>query len=593
MAGIVVPKYTSQRELPAAPNQLPSVRQTAAPSAAQLGGNARVPTDYVGAGMKSAGNDLMKVGLEMQAREDADMIFRAETVLKERLREKDAEWSERRGVQSWNVAKDAGAWWDTEAVKVAEGLNERQRIAFDQTLGRLRSASLDRVTRFEAEQRRASLDESAQANIVSTVNFAIANADNPEAIRDARKDIERAVNVRAGLNGWTDARRGMEMTSKLTLLHDQMLDSLIDRDPAAAERYLEAHREEIEPAQRKKITDKVNGASRLAKAQSFADDVMARGVTEAEAMAEARQKFSGEDERVAVNEVKVRHQEIRAARESAQKDALDKAYGEMGPTGTVASIKPSTWARLGGDQQRRLIEQDEARIARREARIAARENREYRAEQRQLTVKERETFGNYSSISQQLVDDPGSVTQERIAEEVRDGKLTHSQGNTLLNAVLRTDVSKDKVHTPTLLAVLKPIADELRYTGKNAAKRGVLQQAAEERILADQMVLGRPLKQDEMRAIVRDLTTEGYVENSFLWFDDDNVRRFEVLGTENAAKWRSKAKHEASGAIAPGSANPPAGGDVPRVRIRNAEDYARLAPGTKYIDPQGKPRTKP
>lgn len=590
---ITVPTYGKTRELPSAPNQLPSVRQTAAPSADQLGGNARVPTDYIGKGMKSAGNDLFEVGMKMQEREDADMIFRAETVLKDRLRAKSEEWSNRRGVQAWDLTKDASQWWDSEATKAAEGLNERQRVAFDQTLARMRGASLDTITRFEAEQRRTSLDESAQASIVGSINFAAANPDNPEAINAARGDIARSVLERGRLNGWTPERTQVEAQTKLTALHKQVLEGLVDKDPTAAEAYLKQHREEIAGAERDTVNKLVEGASRLKKAQSFADDVMARGITEAEAMAEARQKFEGEDERIAVNEVKVRHQEIRAAREAAQKDALDAAYGEMGPTGTVASIKPSTWAKLGGDAQRRLIEQDEARITRRESRAAARENREYRAEQRALTVKERETFGNYSSISQQLVDDPGSVTQERIAEEVRDGKLTHSQGNTLLNAILRTDVSKDKVHTPTLLAVLKPIADELKYTGKNADKRGILQQAAEERILADQMALGRPLKQDEVRKIVRDLTVEGYVENSFLWFDDDNVRRFEVLGTENAAKWKSKAKHEASGVIAPGSANPPAGGAVPRVRIRNAEDYARLAPGTKYIDPQGKPRTKP
>src|SRR5690606_30814313 len=117
---------------------------SAAPTAAQLGANARPTGGLVGEGMKSAGADLMKVGLDMQAREDADMIFRAEVLLKEKLRGESEKWSSRRGVQAWNVTKDATGWWDSEAVKAAEGLNERQRVAFDQTLARMRGISLDR-----------------------------------------------------------------------------------------------------------------------------------------------------------------------------------------------------------------------------------------------------------------------------------------------------------------------------------------------------------------------------------------------------------------------------------------------------------------
>ena len=538
---IRVPRYDTIRELPSGPNQLPSVRQTAAPSADQLGGNARTPTDYVGRGMQSAAGDFMDVGLQMQAREDADLVFRAETVLKDKLRTESEKWSNRRGVQAWNVTKDASSWWDTEAVKAAEGLNDRQRRAFDQTAARMRATTLDSLSRYEAEQRRASLDESAQANLVASINFAAANTDNPDAIRTAREDVARAVAVRAGINGWVKTKRDNETTDALTTLHTKVLEVLADKDPAAAERYLSENREEIAGAKREHLEKTVRGATRLAKAQSFADDVMARGISETEATAEARKQFEGEDERIAIAEVKSRYLEQRQARENGQKDALDEAYAQMGATGTVARIKPSTWAKLGGDMQRRLIEQDEARLARAESRAAARESRAWTREQRSLSVKERETYTNFVDWSRRAADDPASVDEHVVAEEVRSGKLTPSQGNAVILSVRKADLGKDQVNLATLERVIRPFATELKYTGDKAAKKGVLMQVASDEILRRQQATGKPLTQTEMRDIVKDLIVDGVVENDFLWMDS-NKKKFEVLGTDKAAKWKPKSK---------------------------------------------------
>ena len=399
---ITVPTYRSTRELPAAPNQLPSVRQSAAPTAAQLGANARPTGGLVGEGMKSAGADLMKVGLDMQAREDADMIFRAEVLLKEKLRGESEKWSSRRGVQAWNVTKDATSWFDSEAVKAGEGLNPRQRVAFDQTLARMRGISLDRIAAHEANERRSSLDESAQANVVGSINFAIENADNPEAIRSSREEVVRNVNVRAGINGWTPERRALEVEKSLTAMHKQVAYSMMERDPEAAQRYLDAHKEEISPSERREIGEKLESTSRLARVQSFADEHGPdSGLTKEQATAKAREKFSGDDERVAVAEIRMRFAEKDQAKKDAQEKALEQAYTERGPTGGVSRISKATWALLDAENKRKLIEQDEARAARIESRAAARESRQYTQGQREQRGKSME---NWSAFRERLAD---------------------------------------------------------------------------------------------------------------------------------------------------------------------------------------------
>lgn len=531
---ITVPTYNRTRELPSAPNQLPSVRQTAAPSAAQLGAHARPTEDAIGAGMTSAGPDLMRVGLDMQAREDADSIFRAETVLKDRVRVESEKWSNRRGVQAWDVTKDAASWWDTEAVKAGEGLNERQRIAFDQTLAKMRGISLDRIAGHEANERRSSLDESAQANVVGSINFAIENADNPEAIRSSREEVVRNVNVRAGINGWTPERRALEIEKSLTAMHKQVAYSIMARDPEAAQKYLDAHKEEVSPAERREIGEKLESTTRLAKVQSFADEHGPEsGLTKEEAVAKAREKFSGDDERVAVAEIKLRYAEKDQAKKDAQEKALDQAYAERGPLGSVARISPATWALLDADNKRKLIEQDEARAARVESRAAARENRAYTKEMREQRGRSLE---KWSELRERLSDREGiPPTADEIRESHGKGELTDSHAADLLRYIDRNTTAAEKVDGTSYKSATAGMISGMKLNKRETA---AFNEAVHAEVLADQRVKGRPLSVVEIREIADRLAVEGVVEDGgFLGIFDDKKRRFELLDDEKD-RWR-------------------------------------------------------
>src|SRR5690606_20206541 len=370
----VVPTYTGTRELPASPNQLPSVRMTAAPTADQLGANQRAPTDYIGKGLRDASDEAVRVQLERQAREDADMVFRAETMARDRIRKQTADWSARRGVRSWGVTDEADRWYDDNLSDIREGLNERQRRAFDQSVARMRETTLDRLSVHEATERRTSLDESASAAAASAIGFGIDNLDivdpagNRTAIDAAREEINRAIGVRGPLQGWTPERTDIERRNLLTSLHLQAVERLADRDPAAAEAYYKRYADEIDPAKKAKTEEAIRSASRLVAAQEFADDVEARGLTEDEALREARAKFSGEDERLAVAEVRSRFIETRRAEKEREDELFNQAKDAMGPTGTsVARIPPSIWNNLTPDQRNTLADRAHMNLQRHRA----------------------------------------------------------------------------------------------------------------------------------------------------------------------------------------------------------------------------------
>ena len=548
---VTVPRYDRQRETMLAPNQLPSVRLTAAPTADQLGANARLPTDHIGAGLAAGGKAFMRVALERQAREDADVIFQREALLHDRLRAKTSEWESRRGMAAWNVVKDAETWWAEEAVKFADGLNDRQRAVFDKTLGRLRGHTLDRLSRFEAEQRRESLDASANASIVGAVNFAAANADNYEAINAARADIAERIRVRAQLNGWAPERTELELGSKLTLLHEQALQTLLARDPALAEKYLKTYREEIDGAKRAEIEKAVEGGTRLRKAQEFADQYdPAAGADESEAIRAAREKLDGEDEKITVAEIRARFLEYRQARENAQRDALDSAYEEMGPTGTVARISPATWARLGGDQQRRLIEQDAARLDREQRRIDASERRLDRKERERIREEEKRSVELWDDYMEEIREPRRSADDiaRAVREDYKAGRLTRAHAQDILRSL---DRNADKVEIVNPTAFNTATAVVAAQKGWTKTKAAHFKDVAKQTILAEQQLKGRPLTTEEMRSIVDALMIEGTVEKD--WWFDSSKRRFEVLGTDDEARWSPKQKAKPAAAVGAGS----------------------------------------
>lgn len=123
------------------------------------------------------GQIFVKTGQEIQEREDADVLMRAETQVKSKYLEFEAEAKQRKGQNAWGVAKEAGEWWDREAGKISDTLSTpRQRRAFEQSVGKMRGTSVGVLAGYEAGERRNSLIESTQASIVGSIHMAAANA---------------------------------------------------------------------------------------------------------------------------------------------------------------------------------------------------------------------------------------------------------------------------------------------------------------------------------------------------------------------------------------------------------------------------------
>ncbi|HMM76845.1 MAG TPA: hypothetical protein PJ986_14130 [Gammaproteobacteria bacterium] len=145
-----------------------------------------------GAAASAAGGTALGVAARLQDAENADLIFRAEAALADEYRTFETQASERRGQQAWGLTKDAERWWHDSARCHASTMpNDITRKLFEQSMTKLRVRSLDAMSLHESRERQASLEESAQASITSSINMAAAGWHDAAAVAAAKLDILR------------------------------------------------------------------------------------------------------------------------------------------------------------------------------------------------------------------------------------------------------------------------------------------------------------------------------------------------------------------------------------------------------------------
>ncbi len=564
MPGIVIPTYDNTRELPSAPRALPSVRQTAAPTADQLGGNSRVATDYVGAGLRSAGDAVAQVALEMQRKDDTRVLFERETLFKNELRKRQADWATRKGDNAVGLTDEVDRWYVDEASKFAEGLNPRQRAVWDQTVAKHRGHSLDSASVYEARERASALEDAATASIVGSINFAVDNASNDDAISTAAADIDSRVQVLGRLSGWSHERTQIERQNAQSKLHSQVIARLVDENPDAAAAYLQKHEHEIDPVVLTKLRKGTEAATATARAQSFADVAMAAGLSEADAIAKARAELSGEDEVRAVAEIKTRHGEIAAARERQQKSAADAAYQQYARTGNLNAIPPSVWAELDGRDAINLRNFAEARLDRARA-------RQSNDPERKAAVQEQERV-TYARLADKLHSDPvGFADVDLVAE---GAGLSDSQYKYFADK--QAEVRSGKVPDGPVDNAVKRAYAELGIGGPSEKSRKAQADfiSAHQKAVAEfTQKTGRAPTPKESAEIVDSLVVEGTIEDGgFLWFDKQGRR------------WEAVNKGQTFTPNAPAVGAP--------VRVANQAQYDALPKGTRYVHPDGSTRTK-
>ncbi len=522
-----VPKYQQQTEL----RGLPSVQQQSIASPELLGAGAR-QTQEAGNALLRAGAGLSNIAADMQQREDADMVFQAEAAFRESLIGFEQEALTRTGNKAWGITKDVDKWFQDSGAKFAEGLtNDRQRALFNQQVGKMRLQGLESFSKFESQQRVKSLEQSTNATLETLINSAATTAQmmNSEefssagttqtgpdgkpvpgplsALQSMKQDGLRRLEFYAADTGEDSSVTDLKKQLYTSKFHKQVIQARIDADPSSAKAYYEANKEEIAGAERLKLEELVRTGEMKVKAQSFADSALNDGLTEVDAIRQARESFQGQDEEFVVAEIKTRFGELSQARESDQRQAADEAYDVFSRTGRLSSIPASVLNRMDG-----------------KTRLALRKEAQSMAEGRAIKTDD----NVYYSLHQEAINNPAAFAK-RDLRQVFD-KLSPSDRQEMIKL-------QGKVQQPDELKDLRTYDQQLtlRYRdlgwdNKDTKQKAQFERAANDAIVAEQLAKGKKLTFDEREKVLDRLLIQG----GGTWYSASK-RLFEVQGTEDEA----------------------------------------------------------
>lgn len=340
-----VPKYGSSPQVDQGPTPVQPQRSSA--SAALLGTGAR-ELSGVGQQLTQVGDIGARIAVDIQTRNNADMVFRASANLRDGYAGFESQAKQRLGANAKDLTKDANEWWDSAVAKAGEGLeNDAQRRLFEHQATPLRQASIESFSMHEGVQMRKSLTESASADTVSATNIAVANPYNGAMLENSRATIVRNAGVASSLNGWTKEKHDAELSGAITKMHMGVLGAMVDRDPKSATAYYKTRKGEIDGTQHAQIEKTLEIGGIRQRTQNYADEILAKNLSQDESIKLAETSYEGVERDETVRRVNEKFSQKRAAREGAQKDASDtgwKYYDQGGinavPTTILAAMDP-------------------------------------------------------------------------------------------------------------------------------------------------------------------------------------------------------------------------------------------------------------
>ena len=247
----------------------------------------------------------------------------------------------RQGENAKGITEDTDKFFGDIEKKYSERLTtDRQRRLFARQFEQQKLSAFDGATRWQDQELERSLSEKWAANKAMTVERTVSDP-TPQNVQTAISEI-RAANQFAAANGKHSAEwLAVETLKDTTTLHTAVINSMVERDPARAKEYFEAHKDQIAGSQHEGITKAIKQSGLDSASQAYAADMLASGVSLEEAIAKTRERYSGQDEDAYVARVKEFYGERKALETKRADDLYDKAVRIVNESGTYKSI-PNT-----------------------------------------------------------------------------------------------------------------------------------------------------------------------------------------------------------------------------------------------------------
>lgn len=506
---------------------------TAAPTARDLGAGAGIANEQANADLSGGLRDFAETMRHIEYRADERQVMIADSEAKKLLSGKLLEYRQRQGINADGVTKEAETWLSEVEPKITETLtNPRQREAFNRRWTQLKTSAVVQASEHEAIEGRKATVDAAKASIAGSVEWAAANPRDVDVRQASYLQIRENAATMARAAGLDKTGAAVEELKYLSIYHDKVASALLVKSPTEAAEYVKAHSMEMNADTRERLGQVVKVASAIEKAQGFGDEVEAAGMTEADAIKKARERFSGDDEVRAVAEVKTRFAEKAVAINRVQTEAADEAYGIYSKTNNPNSIPAAVVARMDPKAWLSLQKMHSESLYTATARATANEQRALAGDQRKMLAEDRAIKRSqdkaFNAIHEQAMTDPLAFVRRDLRTDFPDLAPEQREHLAKLKKAMNGP-EPAKLNAMTTIQMIDSTADALKYKDEDKAAFRV---AAGTAMYAEQVRLGRDLSQDEMTKVLDRMTIQTRREG-LIW--DTTAPMFELTPQQRAA----------------------------------------------------------
>lgn len=450
-----------------------------------------------------------------QDQKDLDSVFQAETALKAQETEFHNGLRERRGRNADGASKEALKFWE-ESTRKAEGTltTERQRRAFQRIVADRRNASMDYVSRHEAQEMRTARLQAGEADIEATIQAGIAN---PGAVALNTTTIANTYRALAKAEGLDEDYVNLKIQSATTAMHTGVIAGMVDANPGGARLYYNANKDAIKPSERAQIESQLRAGGLKEFSQRKATEIFAKYGDDPEAaLAYARANIQDADRQEAtVAQLKARINEKQTFETHRQSKALDEAYRLV--------IMPQSSSTLPA-QPVRTINDLPAHV------LADLDGKDLVTLNNLLTekldgTKVNTNWEHYYNLTEMARTDPQAFATRNLVrdfpalDEGKRGELVKLQQEIRSGKANTTDVA-------TLEQQLSEAYNTLGLADTDKEQKGRISSMARSEIAREQERLKKDLTYAERQVIIDRVTIQGTLSKS--WWPDSTVRAYEV-----------------------------------------------------------------
>lgn len=316
----------------------------------------------------------------------------------------------RQGVNAKGHAADTAAWWDQAKTDRFAKLSPLAQQQIAKSLSASRLAALESANGFENQQLDIGERSALSASVTSLSNQAIAAGPDKAAPVLAQ--------AAATLRSW-GAKKGVDVEPEVmkvtTGAHLTIINTLMQRDPKAAEAYFNTNKKEIDGQRWDEVGARINQVSAITDGETKATEIWAATVKPGDYKnpvdqfaleKQMREAFPNDPTRQkagvqALREMGAAWNKSQAEATAASTNSVFKLIDSGTPMTKV--MKTDAWAALPGDQQHRIVLQLEQQAAARESRAAAAESRKFSQMQIQDKLMQWNNAGDYLRYSDPTV----------------------------------------------------------------------------------------------------------------------------------------------------------------------------------------------